>query len=311
MDPEFSISTGQGIPYRAIGRTHNVDPRTVKSWVDKASQEGEREHWESVSRQLDIKYLEEHHRILTKVSMKLLDIVQTEPMFARHSDDAESLVSRLIYTLSESCEDLLVSRGAELDLPSAASALPIPDSMNGDPRERIGQRLWDSLLEHEPGLREGVDGWVKHWTGFQRRRANLGKKASGFLQNNKVDRKGVSPALAQGLADAAIMQTVHGFDATSLRFQETSEARFKVFMGDVSLREEFEIDSKVLSEIRSVWQRVLDEQLGHKEIMRPIISAYERLRETVSELEEMVYTILLRGRPNGTCSICPAYGLSI
>ena len=69
MIQEFLRLHRQGMSYRAMGRIQGVDPRTVKSRSDKASNEAEREHWESVSRRLDIKYLEEHNRILTRVSM--------------------------------------------------------------------------------------------------------------------------------------------------------------------------------------------------------------------------------------------------
>jgi len=44
--------------YRSIGRRFDVDPRTVKSWVQKAGEEKEKEHWEAVSRQVDAKYLD-------------------------------------------------------------------------------------------------------------------------------------------------------------------------------------------------------------------------------------------------------------
>ena len=311
MIQEFLRLHRQGMSYRAIGRIQGVDPRTVKSRVDRASDEAEREHWESVSRRLDIRYLEEHHRILTRVSMKLLDIVRTEPMFARCGDDAEGLINRLIYSLSESCADLLVSRGAVLDTPSAASTLLLPDSMGRDPRERLGKRLWDSLTEHEPELKEGVDIWVTLWTGFQRQRVKLGRVASGLLEKKKVDLQGVSPAVTQGLADAAIMQCVHGFDAASIRLQETSESKYKVFLGDVPLGEEFEMDSKGSSEILSAWQCFLGGQLRIEARSRPVVNAYEKLKEAVSKLEDMVDAIVLRGRPNGTCSLCPAYGLRI
>jgi len=312
MIQEFLRLHRQGMSYRAIGRIQGVDPRTVKSRVDRASDEAEREHWESVSRQLDIRYLEEHHRILTRVSVKLLDIVQTEPMFARCGDDAEGLINRLIYSLSESCADLLTSRGAVLDTPSVASTLLLPDSMGRDPRERLGKRLWCSLMEHEPELKEGVDIWVKLWTGFQRQRAELGQVAGRLIRERKPKLKNISPLALQGLADAAIMQCVHGFDAASIRLQKTDEAKYKVFMGDVPVGEEFEMNGTGSSEILSAWQSLLGEQLTHEEArMRTIATAYEKLQDAVSKLEDQVDAIVLRGRPNGTCALCPAYGLRI
>ena len=85
-----------------------------------------------------------------------------------------------------------------------------------------------------------------------------------------------------------------------------------MFLGDVPLGEEFEMDSKGSSEILSAWQSLLGEQLTHEEArMRTIATAYEKLKEAVSKLEDMVDAIVLRGRPNGICSLCPAYGLRI
>ena len=311
MIQEFLRLHRQGIPYRAIGRTHKVDPRTVKSRVDKAAQEGEKEHWEAVSSQLDIRYLEEHHRILTRVSIKLLDIVQTEPMFVRFGDKAEKLLDRMIYAFSESCEDMLVSRGAELEPSTAANTLLIPDSMGRDPKERLGKRLWDSLKEHEPELKEGVEVWVKLWDRFQRQRTQLGRQAIGLIKKKKPELKDASSGLVQGLADTAILQGVHGFEAASLHIRETSEAKFKVFMGDVPVGVEFEMKSVDSSEVLSACQSLLDDQLCHRERLRPIVDAYERLKEALSKLEGQVDSMVIRGRPNGTCSLCPAYGLSI
>ena len=194
---------------------------------------------------------------------------------------------------------------------SAASTLLLPDCMGRDPKERLGKRIWCSLTEHEPDLKEGVEAWMKIWTGFQHKRANLGEEASGLLEKKKVDLQGVSPAVTQGLADAAIMQCVHGFDVASIRLQETSEAKYKVFMGDVPLGEEFEMDSKGSSEVLSAWQCFLGGQLRIEARSRPVVNAYEKLKEAVSKLEDMVDAIVLRGRPNGTCSLCPAYGLRI
>ena len=301
----------QGISFREIGRIQGVDPRTVKSRVENAAQEGEREHWEAVSSQLDIRYLEEHHRILTRVSMKLLDIVQTEPMFVRFGDKAEKLLDRMIYALSESCEDMLVSRGVELEPSTAANTLLIPDSMGRDPKERLGMRLWGSLKEHEPELKEGVEVWVKVWDRFQRQRTQLGREAIGLIKEKKPELKDASSSFAQGLADTAILRGVHGFDTISPRVQETSEAKLKVFMGDVPVGEEFEMKSAESSEILCAWECLLDEQLGHRERFRPMVDAYERLKEALSKLEGQVDSMVIRGRPNGTCSLCPAYGLII
>ena len=311
MIQEFLRLRRQGISFREIGRIQGVDPRTVKSRVDKAAQEGEREHWEAVSSQLDIRYLEEHHRILTRVSIKLLDIVQTGTMFARCGDKAEGFINRMIYAFSECCEDMLVSRGAELEPSTAANTLLIPDSMGRDPKERLGMRLWDSLMEHEPELKEGVEEWMKLWNRFQHRRTQLGRQTRGLVKEKKTELKEVSSGLAQGLADTAILQGVHGFDTISPRVRETSEAKFKVFMGDVPVGEEFEMKSAESSEVLSAWQSLLDDQLRHRERMRPIVDAYERLKEALSKLEGQVDSMVIRGRPNGTCSLCPAYGLDI
>ena len=311
MIQEFLRLRRQGISFLEIGRIQGVDARTVKSRVDKAAQEGEREHWEAVSGQLDIRYLEEHHRILTRVSIKLLDIVQTEPMFPIYGDKAEKMLDRMIYALPESCEDMLVSRGAKLEPTTAANTLPIPDSMGRDPKERLGKRLWEALKEHEPELKEGVEEWMNLWNRFQRRRTQLGRETRGLVKEKKTELKELSSGLAQGLADTAILQGVHGFEAKSLHIRETSEAKFKVFMGDMPVGEEFEFAEEESSKILCAWQSLLDDQLGHEERLRPIADAYERLREALSKLEDLVDAIVLRGRPNETCSLCPAYGLPI
>ena len=62
----------KGESYRSIGRQFDVDSRTVKSWIMRAGEEKEKEHWEAVSRQVDAKYLDEHYRMLLQIAVRRL-----------------------------------------------------------------------------------------------------------------------------------------------------------------------------------------------------------------------------------------------
>ncbi len=46
-------------------------------------------------------------------------------------------------------------------------------------------------------------------------------------------------------------------------------------------------------------------QLLHGERIRPIKEAYRSLTETLAKIEGLVDHILLRGKPRGSCALCP------
>ena len=47
------------------------------------------------------------------------------------------------------------------------------------------------------------------------------------------------------------------------------------------------------------------EQLLHQERIRPLEDAYSSLTENVARIEDLGDNIFLRGKPAGTCFLCP------
>ena len=47
------------------------------------------------------------------------------------------------------------------------------------------------------------------------------------------------------------------------------------------------------------------ELLLHKERIRPLKEVYRSLTESVAQIEDLVDNIILRGKPQGTCFLCP------
>ena len=97
----------KGQSYRGIAREFGVDPRTVKSQFQKAIREKEKEHWEAVSRQVDVKYLDEHYRILIQVAVAILDAGHTDPVRTHHELDADYVLEQGILSAMQGLTELL------------------------------------------------------------------------------------------------------------------------------------------------------------------------------------------------------------
>ena len=110
---EFIRLRQAGQSYRTIGETCNVDPRTVKSWVERASRQKGKEHWEMVSRQVDTKYLDEHYRLLIVIAAGLQNVVHTQSIDFTHRQDADELIDNHIQLGLRQVEDLLKERGID------------------------------------------------------------------------------------------------------------------------------------------------------------------------------------------------------
>ena len=259
----------EGLSKKAIGERLGIDPRTVKSRLEFAEDLRQREYWESVSRQVDVGHLESHQRLMVRVSMKVLGIIQTEPMdFTSPDSDASSFVDRMLYSLSESFEDLQLDRGVEVDSLSSASVV---DQVGRPSNERLGRKLWDSLMEHESHLNASVEEWRKHWSQFQTQRAKLSGQASSMPRQFHGEEEN-SVVQGKDLAEAALRSRIRG------HVPKTSD---EISHNDVV------------------------EKILNSEMMRLAVEAYEQIMQSVLFIEELVDIIVLRGKPLAVCQLCP------
>ncbi len=131
----------RGDSFRAIGAKFEVDPRTVKSRIEKAEKQRDRDHWEAVSRQVDVKYLEEHLGMLVRVSIDVQRAVQSSPL--QPYREPKVLVAALVESGLDQTGGLLEGRGLELYSPASISPT---DGGHILPAERLAGKLLEGLM---------------------------------------------------------------------------------------------------------------------------------------------------------------------
>ena len=303
MVSEFIRLHQQGYSYRAIGRTYKVDSRTVKDRIDKAKKAKEEEYWEAVSRQVDAKYLDEHYRLLVHVALAVLNAVRTQPLFARAQDRAAALLDRMTEgSLGEPALDLLTGRGVDLDtLPT----MSVPDEIGETPKRRLVQRMLHGLMEHESALSQAVEQWEGCWDRFQERRAEHGQEAQGLFVGKMVG-EAVATDIGIPVADEGLRSTLLHYEMRVPEVEEREEGKAAIVLVRGSSREPEDICSGPEAEMRSgvdAYPHVLS-QLRHEGRIGSVLAAYKSLMKIVSQIEDLVDTLVLRGHPLGRCALC-------
>jgi len=294
----------------AIGRVHKLDYRTVQNFLKKAAKEGGREHWEAVSRQVDVKHLDEHYRLLLRLGMGLLDAVYQEPIEARGGpSDPQTVLGleaeRTVYRSSDLFRDRGVDLGQELRVRSDAEKAGLS--------RRFAQRLLNALWEHEPQLERAFGNWKTRWDCFRKVEGDFLDEAGGLF-SQKLERlatfrqKGTSDDDLKRLR-CEVVREVLGVRflgekpkssrvevnrdtgrADLVRYNQTTESRVYGGFGDAEA-------------IREAYEWVF-KQMSHEERLRPVEDAYGSLKGCIPQVEELVDDLVLRGRPRGQCDLC-------
>ena len=187
-----------GDSFRVIGAKFEVDPRTVKSGIEKGGKQRDRDHWEAVSRKVDVRYLEEHLGMLVRVSIDVQRAVQSSPL--QPYKEPMVLVTALVEAGLDQAGGLLEGRGLELYSPAPISTT---DGGHMLPAERLAGKLLNGLTKHEPALKASLDQWSSHWLKIQEERRDLQDKAKNlFLQ------KRIAEEIADALGPVAVEQAI-------------------------------------------------------------------------------------------------------
>ena len=176
LAPDTAVQATQlrraGRSYREIGSLLRIDPRTAKGLAHRVEEAREREHWEAVSRQVDGRSLERHHRLLAQAARGLLRGLAPDPL-----ESAPAVLDPgplLQYHVAERLE------GEQL--PGwEGTTLGSVESEDRDTVRRWAARLVEALLEHEAILAEA---WKRRNSAFRRlqqARQTLIHQAEGLL----------------------------------------------------------------------------------------------------------------------------------
>jgi hypothetical protein len=282
---EFIRLRQAGKSYQSIGEICKVDPRTVKGWVEKVGREKDKEHWEIVSRQVDVKYLDEHYRLLMRIAGRLLDTVRTNPMDFSHKQDAQSLVDEFIQLGLRQAADLLKERGIE-------------------DATRMSQYLLEALMEHEPQLEIVLNEWKGCWDRFQKLRSELCQQAGNLFKQKRLPPK-VAETLGIAVTREGIIIKLFEEEARSSRIEDIDGERSRLIRSNRKISEDvYKGPKQEVEAAKDAYEFVLS-QISLEARMSPVEEVFTSLMGSKQEVEELIERLVLIGRPQGQCSLCP------
>ena len=298
MVSDFIRLHRQGWNFTAIGKKYGVDPRTVNTRTARAETEQERIQWESISRQVGVSYLEEHYRLVVFAGVGVLQSVSRDPLERRPDQDADQVLRQGVALGSEG-KALLERRGVEIDNIRASGSQPT----RPDP-SRLARRMIEALVEHEPELRTLLDKWARHFRDFQGRRHELAEQARWLLINSSVD-EGFAGVLGMPLAQEALEVNLSNKSLGKFAIRDLEDAEAQIVFEHAGQNELLLSGSKQkLHDLLYACDGLRD-QVSHRERIDPVESVYRRLLDDISEIEDWIERLVLRGRPNGWCALCP------
>ena len=261
-----------GQSFRSIGAALGIDPRTAKGAAERVASGGRQDHWETVERQLDVRYLDEHFGLLLYPGAGVLRAVQTHPRDTGMTVESEVWLTHQIGSSLLQARDLLINRGIARE-----------SGLDGDVEIplHISDWLIRGLKEHEPELAVALDGpggWTERCRRFQSSQQKLIEQALGLLNQRG----------SEGVTDAAVR---------SLLLQEKRELFGVPTLGEPGP------DVPETADYRLVFDQI--SHLGRLEDLR---ESGARVAEAATRVEQTVIELQLRGRPGGRCSLCPSNG---
>ena len=296
----------KGESCRSIGHKFDIDPRTVKSHIEKAKKIHEKEHWEAVSRQVDAKYLDEHYRMLIQMASAIIDIIRPNPMNTTEKQPSPVYFDMCIESATHKATQFLAARGFDL-----TPELKTDDS----PVRRLGHKLFNALIEHEPQLKTAIDAWESDWIRFQERRLKLMEEARNLLISSNID-DAIAKRIKRNIVDEALKHKLLGdelcssivdtSDRANERVQNTNSRSKPVRLVRDNKRNKTTVyrgSKEEVAAICKVYDKTLI-QLYHEERIRPIRDSHLSLMKRIEEIKDYVDRLILVGRPQGRCSLC-------
>lgn len=287
----------QGKSYRSIARRLGFDPRTVKAWIQKANEVAEGAHWEAVARQVDVKYLDHHYRMLVQVATAVLDALETDPITTHHELPADRLLNQCVQSRLETSLVYISTRSLDN---GPASGQPV---LTSDTIVRLGSRLLEALAEHEPQLGKAIEKWENAWSEFRKQQLELLQVATNLFKLDARD-EDLAMTLKQPVVQESLQTRLLGREPCSLSIEEHNDEQVFLLAGRPGTMTRIHRGSKPeCMAARDAYAKTL-KQVSHEERIKPVRAAYHDLKRCTSNTQELADQLILIGRPQGQCSIC-------
>ena len=299
MIDDFVVRNRLGESIKSISLRHGVDPRTVKARIQKVEVATDNQHWQSVSRQVDVGYLREHHQSLINAASGLLDSISIEPLNILGNWEPQKWINGMVEFDPRPVPGVLSGRNSV--------ALASTEKQRAT-LQRMRLKVLNGLLEHEPEIETALNLWKTFWVDVQKRRDELAEEARGlFEQNNVKDRVAniVTEDLVQDVLLTRFMGKQQGWLALEENANDKGDDQMKLFFKDDST------NKPLLTEQRQELEPVIESyklvrnQIAMDARLTPMKEALDYFVQSVLTLEGLIDGLILRRRPQGRCQFCP------
>jgi len=287
-----------------IARELDLDRRTVTSAAQKVGKVVDYLHWEAVSQKVDSELLYQHQKDLTQLAVGVQERTTSDltglPLSHPGFDSRRSL-HLAFERLSE--DGWLGGRTAKSPL-DEYQELSRQESLPPDRLYRLGDRLMECLDQHEPELARALEVWRAGYDLCQEARAGLLRDAEAALGEGPA---GIAPPgeIAMAVLREACEHSFHQTAGARFTTQEQEGNQIQLFrLIGRSEAPVYRGDSEGVAEASERYRLVLDAALGSPGL-RAATDAFRGLETGRASIDAVTDGIVIRGRPNGRCELCP------
>ena len=286
-----------------IAHKLGLDPRTVRTALKKIGKVLDYEHWTAVSRQVDSALLQRHYGYLMLLAISIQEQLKSDlsglasSRICRSNDSMELVLTGLF---KEGTSDSSMGQKGDITYNQFFHKMP------GDRRQALGNRLLKGMWEHEPELQEALDQWYQAFDNCQELKRILWRGAESALKRQSLEDSilhQIIPIMIQEVSELAI----NGVNKGVFELREGGQSSSPVFAYRIIGGRDFHAyhgSHDATKDFCRKYEEVLHSLVPSTKLKRFKEAAGElpRLRE---EVDVVIDTMLLRGRPGGRCELCP------
>ena len=284
-----------------IGRELGLDRRTVKAAVEHIGKVLDQEHWQTISRQIDAEILVRHYGDLMRLAIGIQEQIGSDDNLTSNPDFAGHKCIELSFAKVFGHDWSLgeIERGSQfahhrvLEPLSSARALA------------LGNRLLGGLREHEPELLDAIEAWEQTFDRLQMEKGQLRQEAGASLRRAGLDQDMAKEA-GMWLGQEVCQRTLNNADPGFFQPRPRGDSGIDAvrIIGD----KEFLVFSGNEPEVAGLcesYESVLKSLIKSDKLKGIRKEAFEDLPKWGEAVDGLVDMIILRGRPNGRCALCP------
>lgn len=237
--------------------------------------------------------------------MALLSAAHADPVVT-HEPDAERLLRNTMGSVSTQAIEILKGRGINLD-PEWGGALG-STRLRGEAVARLSWKLLDALMQHEPQLEKAINHWKGCWSGFQQVHLELARMAENLFKQREIP-DDMAENLKWAIVREALESELRGGSSGASRVVEHDGGKAELirYCPDIE-RRLCKGSMEAMKAALESYDKVLP-QASHPERIGPLVNAYDNLQRSVQMVEELVDRLVLMGKPQGWCTLCPNYSI--